>query len=77
MSIVQYNLFLDSLEAYFVENYGSRATFLLDGGFDIGGEQLFLSVLSANLVFNEHNIIECRNNVLLAGQYRPTTSLRI
>ena len=63
MSIVQHNLFLDSTEADFVENYGSRATFLLDGGFDIGGEQLFLSLLSANLVFNEPNIIEGKNNV--------------
>ena len=62
MSIVQHNLFLDSSKADQLENNGSRATFLLDE-FELGGEQFFLSLLSANLVFNEPNIIAGKNNV--------------
>ncbi len=61
--IVQENFFLDSSKADILQQHGARATFLSNGSIDLGNEKYFLSLLSANIVFNEPNVKEGKNNM--------------
>ena len=61
--IIQHNLFLDSKQADILSSDGSTATFFFNGSIELNKQDLFLSLLSCNIVFNEPNVKDGVNNI--------------